>query len=417
MEVLFARRAGHPALGKRLALGCLWFGALVCATRAAGAQESADVAPPPHFDARIQTPQYVGPRDERSDAAALHEVRIGYFGPSDEQHPLHGPAWHGARQAVEEANRRGGYHGKPYRLVTAWSEDPWGSGVKQIVQLVYRDHVWAIVGGVDGPTTHLAEQVVVKARLALVSPVSTDKTVNLTNVPWMFSLAPNDRQVAALLADELARRPHGRRLGLITTNDHDAFHLTRELRRAMTERQINLGFQFEYQPPTQTAELLAQECLAREPDELLVIANPLDSLQLVRAVRKAGFAHRIYGGPAFGRAPFTRGVGSSSGELVFPRMDEARATAPTDNNVLSPPLTDDTAEDYATRHTYDAVSIVIAAIERAGLSRTDIARAIRDRPPIAGRSGRIEWDPPGNNTRPPSLATLVEGQVTPLAVK
>ena len=37
-------------------------------------------------------------------------------------------------------------------------------------RIVYQDRVWAIIGGIDGPSAHLAEQVVAKARLAAGLP-------------------------------------------------------------------------------------------------------------------------------------------------------------------------------------------------------------------------------------------------------
>jgi hypothetical protein len=41
----------------------------------------------------------------------------------------------------------------------------------------YEDKVWAIIGGIDGATTHLAEQVAAKAQLTLVNPVATDRSI------------------------------------------------------------------------------------------------------------------------------------------------------------------------------------------------------------------------------------------------
>ena len=309
--------------------------------------------------------------------------------------------------------------GKPFRLVPAWSDNPWGSGVKQITQLVYRDRVWAIVGGVDGPTTHLAEQVVVKARLALISPVSTDKTVNLTNVPWIFSLAPNDHLVADVLIPEIARRARAGNFILVTTNDHDAFLLTRELRRAMTASHLAPRYQFEYQPQSRAIESLVQECLATTPADVIIIANPTESLHLVRAMRHAGFAGCIFGGPAFGREIFVRRIADVAGELVFPLLNEtARTPVSTaegaDHTSVFNPAGIDTDEDYAALHVYDAVNLVTSAIEKAGLNRAEIARAIRELSPISGTSGRIEWDGPGSNVRRPTLATIVQGRVVPL---
>jgi hypothetical protein len=118
------------------------------------------------FEARKHQTNYVGPGREERSPANIKEVLIGYFGPR--------------------------YKGLPFRLVAGWSDNPWSSGVSKVVRMAYMDRVWAVIGGIDGPSTHLAEQVAAKARLTLLSPASTDKTVNLANVPWMFSCLPGD---------------------------------------------------------------------------------------------------------------------------------------------------------------------------------------------------------------------------------
>ena len=82
--------------------------------------------------------------------------------------------------------------------MTGWSDSPWTAGARHVTKMVFVDKVWAIVGGIDGPSTHLAEQVVAKANLPLVSPVSTDRTANSAFVPWMFSLLPGDDVLAPL---------------------------------------------------------------------------------------------------------------------------------------------------------------------------------------------------------------------------
>jgi ABC-type branched-subunit amino acid transport system substrate-binding protein len=392
----------------------LWF--LCCR---GPAQERSAAAPPPFFDARTHQPIYVGPEGDRATPDQLSDIRIGYFGPSDPQDPLYGNLWRAAQRAIEDANRAGGFSGKPFRLLPAWSENPWGSGVTQVAQLVYRDRVWAVVGGVDGPSTHLAEQIVVKARLALVSPVSTDKTVNLTNVPWMFSLAPGDHLLADVLAPEIARRTRSRHLAIVTTNDHDAHLFTRELRRALTAFDTVPRCQYEYQPQSQTSAALVRECLASQPDGVVVVANALESLQLVCALRQAGFDGCIFGGPACGRDAFVRGATGLVGELVFPRLDDVAPTpaltaATPDRPVPSGTTETDTCDDYASRSVYDAVRLVTLAIQKAGLNRAAIARALRDLSPTSGVSGHIEWDSPGSNRRRPTLATIRDAQLVPL---
>jgi len=173
--------------------------------------------------------------------SAHGDVLIGYFGPSDPADPEGGDMWRAARLAVEEANQEGGYRGKPFRLVPGWSENPWGTGVVQVTRMVFHHKVWAIVGGIDGPSTHLAEQVVAKARLTLIGPVSTDRSVNLANVPWMFSCAPGDHRLAEPLAAELAARCAGRTFVVVSTDDHDPRMCTAELRKALDRTKKGTG--------------------------------------------------------------------------------------------------------------------------------------------------------------------------------
>ena len=138
---------------------------------------------PPYFDARKNESAYNGPGREDPEPAGLTEVRIGYFGPGNPGHPQGGDIWQAVNMAIEEANAQGGYHGLPFRLVQAWAENPWSNGAGLVVRMAYVDKVWAIIGGIDGASTHLAETVVVKARVTLIFFGSTDKTVNLANVP------------------------------------------------------------------------------------------------------------------------------------------------------------------------------------------------------------------------------------------
>ena len=102
-------------------------------------------------------------------------MRIGFFGPIE-----HNPEQvfglrmlHGAQLAVEEANARGGYGGKPFQLMlhndydnwqakAVYGEDRptdptiWGSPSNEVVKMVYDDQDWAIFGSISSESTHIA---------------------------------------------------------------------------------------------------------------------------------------------------------------------------------------------------------------------------------------------------------------------
>ncbi len=160
----------------------------------------------PYFDPNHRPRTFEGPGLDDPEPADVREVLIGYFGPADPAHPVGGMLWQGAALAIEEANAGGGYRGRPFRLAPVWDENPWTGGAARLVRLVYVEKVWAIIGGIDGATTHLAEQVVAKALLPLVNPAGTDRGIHGANVPWIFSCVPPDQELAPPLARALRQR-------------------------------------------------------------------------------------------------------------------------------------------------------------------------------------------------------------------
>jgi hypothetical protein len=142
------------------------------------AGEPADLSPYSKFaepyDVNYVHPNiYSGAGRDLPEPKDVKEVRIGFFGPIE-----HNPEsvfglrmLHGAQLAVEEANARGGYNGKPYTLMlhndydnwqakTVYGEDRptdpaiWGSASNETVKMVYDDQDWAIFGSISSESTH-----------------------------------------------------------------------------------------------------------------------------------------------------------------------------------------------------------------------------------------------------------------------
>ena len=119
----------------------------------------------PYYENYLEPNIYVGSGRDIPDPKDINEVRIGFLGPldpspdkSDGEHMLQG-----AQLAVEEANARGGYGGKPFKLMVHndynnWQakavygstrptdEGIWGSAGDEAVKMIYDDHDWAIFG-------------------------------------------------------------------------------------------------------------------------------------------------------------------------------------------------------------------------------------------------------------------------------
>ncbi len=370
------------------------------------------LAQSPHFDGRKKELEYPGPGREEPEPKGLSEVRIGYFGPSDPKHPLGGDLWLAAELATEEANSTGGYHGLPFRLLPAWSENPWGSGISDVTRLVFNQNVWALIGGIDGPTTHLVEQVTTKALVALIGPSSTDKTVNYAYVPWMFSMLPSDQLQAPRLSASVqeALKGKSRRLAVISANDHDSHLAARELKSVLATKGIAPFLDVEVKSGSQPdIAQVVHDVAASKPEVVLLIADAVDSARLVRGLKQAKSEARIFGSSAFGRRVFIETAGREAEGAVFPLLDaESAERLRFEQKFLA---RFGRFPDFAATQTYDAVCLLIQAIQKAGLNRALIRDAIRELSGWEGANGVVRWDAVGQNTRPVRLGTFKNGQI------
>jgi ABC-type branched-subunit amino acid transport system substrate-binding protein len=366
--------------------------------------------PAPVLDARERPTEYLGPGRELAPPTALREIPIAFFGPADPHHADWGDAWRGAVMALEDANAGGGCGGLPFRLAGAWSENPWGSGVSGLAKLVYGERVWAILGGVDGASTHLAEQIVVKARLAVVSPGGTDPSVNFTNVPWMFTLPATDDRIAPVLASAVFDRSGGGPWALVSTADRDAHAAWRDLRTALAARSapapaLHLVLPAA-DPPYDDA---ATETAASSPRAVLVLGGAREAARAVKALRAAGFRGDIVGGAPLGRRPFVEEAGAAAEGVLFPLLfDPSAPGAATFVRAYearwgSPP-------DFLAAHAYDAMRLLADATRRAGPNRARIRDALAEIAPWQGVTGPIQWDLTGRNQGPVTLGVWRAGR-------
>ena len=263
------------------------------------------------FNARTHQTTYAGPGREKPAPDSINEVLIGYFGPNTPSHPKAYEMWYAACLAVDQANQAGGYKGLPFRLVAGWSDNPWGSGVTEVIRMAYVHKVWAVIGGIDGPSTHLAEQVVAKARLTLLSPASTDKTVNLANVPWMFSCLPADH-----LASHVEKRP----FLLVSAVDHDSHLFAVELIKSLAQYQLTPFYHFEFNPKERDFTELVERIVRTKAHALILIAGGKPSAHLIRALREKDFTGLIFGGPCMGRGSFLKQADKAAEGVIFPLL-------------------------------------------------------------------------------------------------
>jgi len=115
---------------------------------------------------------------QKAESSSDNFIKIGLLVTDAESEA----AQNAAALAISEANKEEGL--KDYQLVVRSMEGPWGTGSKQAVNLVFNEHVWAILGSHDGRNAHLVEQVIAKTHVVFLSAWASDPTLYQAFVPW-----------------------------------------------------------------------------------------------------------------------------------------------------------------------------------------------------------------------------------------
>jgi branched-chain amino acid transport system substrate-binding protein len=349
----------------------------------------------PYHSAPKQPLTYNGSERNETAPSGLSEVRIGFFGPEGLNTSEPELLWQGANLALEKATATGGYKGLPFRLVSVWAQNPWAGGAAKLIRAIYDQQLWAIIGGVDGSTTHLAEQVTTKAQLVLINPAATDRTIHAANVPWMFSCVPGEHAIAPVISNSL--REHRLTFALLSSTEHDARTFTEQLKHAFDADRIGPAVQIEFDPLSFSAPELAARVAEAKPEAVVVIADSTKTANLISQLKRSGFLGPIFAGPWLASVPASRELR----DTLVPRLGE-----------LSPGFRQEFTKryghppDYGAAHAYDAANILVSAIRAAGLNRARILDAIRAGSPFHGVTGSIQWDSLGQNLRAPRLEPL-----------
>ena len=378
--------------------------------------------PQPYRKGAQEPLDFRGPGREEPEPD-VSEVVLGWFGPGDPNHPEFGTLWRGALVALEQENAAGGYRGrspapgetasegKPFRLEPAWSENPWQAGIADLVRLVYDRRAWAVIGGVDGTSTHLAVQVALKSHFLLLSPGSSDVSADRANVPWLFSLPPSDEAVAPVIVDALAREAAGGGFVIAASTDHAAHAALVAFRHELGRRRLVPAALVEIAAAGPDSDAVAAHLMEQRPRAVLVLAPAGQAGRLVATLRAAGFAGTILGGATAAGTAFRLAAGRAAEGVLAPRSVEPGARW--DPFAAAYEKKWGTAPDEPAANGYDAVKLIVAAVRSAGLNRARIRDAVRALAPWSGAGGPVRWDALGRNQRSVGLGRWTASNLEP----
>jgi len=401
------------------------------------AGEPADMSPYSKFaapyDRNYTHPNiYSGAGRDIPEPKNLTEVRIGFFGPT-EQNPdsVFGLRMlHGAQLAVEEANARGGYGGKPYKLMLHndydnWQAkavyggerptDPtiWGSASNEVVKMVYDDQDWAIFGSISSESTHIALRVALRAEISIVNSASTDPTIPETYIPWYFTDLQDDRVQGLTLARHIYTELGMKRVALLRVNNRYGrfgvgkfIDVSRRLSHPVVMEQI-------FFPGDEDFSRQLRVIRNSRADAIVLWCDEADAARILKQMRAAGMKQRVFGAyRTLGDTLLKEAGDAAEGfEAVYPYNPTRTDARWLDFNRRFEDRFHEKPEQFASL-AFDTMNALLDSICKAGLNRARIHDALASIDEYDGVTGKMVFDPNQKNVAPLYLGTVHNGAIS-----
>ena len=366
-----------------------------------------------------------------SDPKDLTEIRIGFLGPLEKNpEQVFGQRMlNGAQLAIDEANARGGYCGKPFKLLPRndydnWqakavygdnrptTRDIWGSASNQTVKMVYDDKDWAIFGSISSESTHILLRVALRAEIPIVNSASTDPTIPETYIPWYFTDLQDDRVQANILARYIYEDLKLKRVGVLRINNRYGRFGSPKFKDA--SQRLGHPVAIEQRFPAGTTDFRRELRSIQDSrvDGIVLWTDQAQTAMILKQMHELGMKQRVFGSyRTIGDDLIAQAGDLAEGfEAVFP-YDASR----TDQRWLK------FNSDYAAKYhekpeqfaslAYDAMNVLLDSICEAGLNKARIMDALAQVYEYDGVTGHMTFDTNSKNTAPMYLARVHNGVI------
>ena len=338
-------------------------------------------------------------------------VKIGLLVPDNKSIA----AIHGAEMAIREANRKGGFNGTPFQLVTRSMEGPWGTGSKEAVNLIFEEKVWAILGSHDGRNAHLVEQAATKAGVVFLSAWASDPTLSQAFVPWFFNCVPNDNQQAASLIEEIYNKRKINKIAVVSGNDYDSKMALESFLKLIKMSGKTDPLQFFYDNYNQKLNVLLDQIIKADVNYIILFCHSSASIKIIQQIRQ-----RKMNKPVSGPLLLLNENELSDQEL---QDYDKVMSVPSGNwsESKSVAFQQDYQKTYGkmpgmvAAYAFDGMNLLIEAIRNAGSPEREKIQKSLENIHFEGVTGPIQFDDKGNRSGTFKMMSIKNG--IPVAVE
>jgi branched-chain amino acid transport system substrate-binding protein len=283
----------------------------------------------------------------------------------------------GLQIAIDELNAAGGVLGRKFELVRRDDEATPAKGVIAARELVHKEKVAVLFGGLDTPVSIAIIPVITEAKVPFMGPwaAGTPITHNGTNPNYAFRVSAVDEIVDKAILQYAQKNFNAKKPGLILINNPWGESNEKGLKAAMAAKGVTpAGIEkFEGNDVDVVPQLTRLK--AAGADSLFLVGNVGPSAQVVKSLDRMGWKPPIvsHWGPAGGR--FTELAGPSAPSVHFVQtysfFGNQRPVGAKVLKMLMAKYPDiksagDVTPAVGVANAYDAMHLVALAIKNAG---------------------------------------------------
>jgi len=254
-------------------------------------------------------------------AQAAEPIKIGLITALSGQSALAGEAIsRGMQVAIDEINAKGGLlGGRKLELVRRDDEANPAKGVTAARELIYKEKVAVIFGGLDTPVSMAIVPLVNQAKMPFMGPwaAGTPITKNGANPNFVFRVSAMDEQVDAGMVDYAQKTFNSAKFGLIMVNNPWGESNQKGIVAALTAKGLQPVGSEKFDDTAVDVVPQLSRLKAAGADTLLLVGNVGPSAQVVKSLDRMAWKVPVvsHWGPAGGR--FTELAGPNAKEVHF----------------------------------------------------------------------------------------------------
>ncbi len=317
-------------------------------------------------------------------------------------------ARNGAELAISIANRKQGPDELNFNLEVRSMEGPWGTGSKEVVNLVFKEKVWAILGSHDGRNAHLVEQVIAKTQIVFLSSWASDPTLSQAFVPWYFNCVPNDLQQADALIEEIYNKRKIAKIAIVSDRGYDSELAFKSFLEKWKITGKDNPLQLLYKNPDKDFNILIDKLIKADVNGVLLFGQSVASLKFINQLRQKNMNQPVFGTLSLmGETEFSEGKFANFKDITFvTSVNWLGSNGGYFKKAFQRKYGKDPTEIAA--YAFDGMNLIIEAIKSSGYDRDKVQEAM-SKSNYKGVTGTIQFDKRGNRIGNLELKELING--------